>query len=100
MALIKRTWTGREADEWTKEDWLAIVISPICYILLTVGLALALLLQVAGYVMLGVGIVLIIIMHYIIDPKLKAVSAEYEQKQQEYLQRLEAQVRWKNTDSS
>ena len=34
-------------------------------------------------------------MHWIIDPKLKALSAEYEKKQQDYLHDLEASVRWK-----
>ena len=96
MPLIRRTWTAHDADEWTREDWITIVISPICYVLWTVGLALALLLQWSGYVMLAAALILTIVMHYIIDPKLKAVSAEYERKQQEYLQRLEAQVRWKD----
>ena len=96
MAFIRRSWTAHEADEWTKEDWITIVISPVCYVLLTIGLAMSLLLQTVGYVMLGVGIGLTILMHYIIDPKLKAISQEYERKQQDYLQQLEAQVRWQN----
>ncbi len=99
MALIRRSWTAHEADEWTREDWVAIAISPTCYVLLTIGLALSLLLQTSGYVMLAAGIVLTVLMHYVIDPKLRAVSAEYERKQQAYLNQLEAQVRWKDTDS-
>ena len=94
MALIKRHWDAHEADEWTKEDWYAIIISPVCYVLLTVGLALTLVLKVEGYIMLAVGIALTVLMHYIIDPKLKAVSNEYEQKQQQYLRELEDKVRW------
>ncbi len=94
MALIRRTWTAHEADEWTREDWITIVISPICYVLLTIGLALSLLLQVAGYIMIALGIILTVVMHYVIDPKLKAISNEYERKQQQYLEQLEAQVRW------
>lgn len=94
MALIRRTWTAHEADEWTREDWIAIVISPICYVLLTIGLALSLLLQVSGYIMIALGIILTVVMHYVIDPKLKAISNEYERKQQQYLEQLEAQVRW------
>ena len=62
--------------------------------LLTVGLALTLVLKVEGYIMLAVGIALTVLMHYIIDPKLKAVSNEYEQKQQQYLRELEDKVRW------
>ncbi len=98
MPFIRRNWTAHEADEWTKEDWITIVISPICYILLTIGLALSLLLQTSGYVMLIVGIALTVVMHWIIDPKLKAISKDYERKQQEYLRQLEAQVRWQNPD--
>ncbi len=98
MPFIRRNWTAHEADEWTKEDWITIVISPICYILLTIGLALSLLLQTSGYVMLIVGIALTVVMHWIIDPKLKAISKDYERKEQEYLRQLEAQVRWQNPD--
>ena len=83
--MIKRNWTPQEADEWRKEDWIAIVISPLCYILLTLGTALTIFMLVSGYVMLGVGIVLTILLHWVIDPKLKAISSEYETKQQQYL---------------
>jgi hypothetical protein len=96
MPFIRRHWTALEADEWTREDWLTILISPIVYVLLTVGLALTIALQWWGYVMLGVGIVLTVVMHWIIDPKLKAVSEEYEKRQQEYLKELEAKARWKS----
>lgn len=94
--MIKRNWTPQEADEWRKEDWIAIVISPLCYILLTLGTALTIFMLVSGYVMLGVGIVLTILLHWVIDPKLKAISSEYETKQQQYLTELEAKVRWEH----
>jgi small-conductance mechanosensitive channel len=97
MPLIRRTWTPAQADEWTREDWLTILISPLVYILLMVGVALACLLQWQGFVMTGVGIVLLILMHWIIDPKLRAISEEYEKKQQKYLEELEASARWKET---
>ena len=35
-------WTAAQADAWTREDWLAIVLSPLSYMLIMVGLALAL----------------------------------------------------------
>lgn len=94
--MIKRNWTPQEADEWRKEDWIAIVISPLCYILLTLGTALTIFMLVSGYVMLGVGVVLTILLHWVIDPKLKAISSEYETKQQQYLTELEAKVRWEH----
>ena len=96
MGIIKRKWTAAEADEWTKEDWLTIVISPIAYILIMLGIALSFLLLSVGFVLLGLGIVVTIVMHKIIDPKLKAISDEYETKQKDYLVELERSVRWED----
>jgi len=95
MPFIKRNWTATEADEWTKEDWITIILSPLSYFLLTIGVALSLFLFWYGYLILVASIVLAALMHWIIDPKLKAISAEYEKKQQDYLHDLEASVRWK-----
>ena len=94
MSFIRRKWTPAAADEWTKEDWIAIIISPLAYILLTIGAGLSFLLLPAGFIILGVGIILTIIMHWVIDPKLKVISNEYEKHQQEYLEDLEKNVRW------
>ena len=94
MSIIRRKWTPAEADEWTKEDWLAIVISPLAYILLTVGTGLSFLLLPIGFITLAIGIILTIIMHWIIDPKLKTISNEYEKKQKAYLIDLENKTRW------
>ena len=94
MSLIKRQWTPAEADHWTKEDWITIVISSLAYILLTVGTGLSLLLLPIGFITLALGIVLTIIMHWVIDPKLKVISSEYEKKQHDYLEDLEKNVRW------
>ena len=62
---------------------------------MTLGVALSLLLFWYGYLLLAAGIVSAAVMHWIIDPKLKAISSEYEKKQQDYLHDLEASVRWK-----
>jgi len=94
MSFIKRNWNPGEADEWTKEDWITIIISPLNYILLTIGTGLSLLLLPIGFLILALGIVLTIVMHWIIDPKLKAISNEYEEKQHAYLNELEKKVRW------
>ncbi len=99
MSWIRRKWTAVDADEWTREDYLAIFISPIAYMLLMVGVALAFMLRPIGFVILAVGALLTILMHWIIDPKLKAVSEEYERKQREYLRQLEAATRWEDTES-
>ncbi|MFC1481391.1 hypothetical protein ACFL6E_03985 [Candidatus Neomarinimicrobiota bacterium] len=95
MALIRRTWTAESAEEWTKEDWIAIVISPLAYILLTVGVALSILMRPIGYLLLIIGIIATIAMHWIIDPKLKEISTEYEKKQKDYLADLDRRVKWK-----
>jgi len=94
MSFIKRKWTAKEADHWTKEDWITIVLSSLAYILLTVGTGLSLLLLPIGFITLALGIVLTIIMHWVIDPKLKVISSEYEKKQHDYLEDLEKNVRW------
>ena len=98
MAFIRREWTPGDADEWTKEDWYTIVISPLAYILLTIGTALSLMLFPIGYVTLAAGIVLTVLMHWIIDPKLKVVSGEYEKRQREYRDELERAAPWREND--
>ena len=56
MAWIQRKWTPAEADEWRKEDWIAIVFSTLAYLALTVGVALSLLLLPIGFIVLALGI--------------------------------------------
>lgn len=94
MEFTKRDWKPEEADRWTKEDWIAIVISPIAYAALMIGLALSLLLLVEGFIIFGVGVILTIFLHWVIDPKLKVISEEYEKKQKDYLERLQKIVKW------
>jgi len=94
MALIRRIWSAREADEWTKEDLITIIISPLIYFLLTIGVALSALLIPVGFLMLVLGILLIGVMVYIINPKLSVISEDYEGKQKEYLEELEKKVKW------
>lgn len=94
MGWIKRKWTAQEADRWTKEDYLTFIISPLIYFLLAVGVAFSMLLRWYGWVILGASVILLFIMLRIIDPKLKAISEDYELKQKEYLEDLEKIVRW------
>ncbi|MBI4669631.1 MAG: hypothetical protein HY747_10710 [Elusimicrobia bacterium] len=95
MNLIKRTWTAEEADVWTKEDWLAVIFSSLAYVAIMVGMALAILLIPVGFVVLVFGILCAVFMFWVIDPKLKAISEDYEHKQKEYLKRLEEIETWK-----
>lgn len=94
MALINRKWTPAHADEWTKEDWFTIILSPVAYVLLTIGVGLSFLLLPIGFIILFIGILVTILMHWIIDPKLKKISNEYEKRQHEYLEQLERKARW------
>jgi hypothetical protein len=94
MSWIKRQWTAQEADNWTKEDYITFIISPLVYGLLSIGLMLSLLLLWYGLVVLGVGVVLFFVMIWIIDPKLKAISEDYEVKQKKYLEDIEKISRW------
>lgn len=96
MSLIRRVWTPGAADEWRKEDWIAILLSVVSYITLTVGVALSFLLLTAGFIILGVGIVITLLMYWVIDPKLRMISFEYEKKQKDYLQRLEEIQKWED----
>ncbi len=93
-SFLKRQWSAEEAEEWTREDWLAILISPLAYMALMLGVALALLQLWAGWAILIGGVLLTAVMHWIIDPKLRAVSTEYERRQKEYLEQLDKIIRW------
>lgn len=94
MALIRRIWTSKEADDWTREDTLTVIISPLVYILITLGTALSFLLLPLGFVLLLLGILLLLVMIYIINPKLSTISAAYEKKQKQYLEELEKKIQW------
>ena len=96
MRGFRSTWTPQEADRWTKEDYVTFVISPLIYVLLALGVAFSLLLQWYGFVLLGLSVILLLVMIKIIDPKLKAISEEYETQQKKYLEELEKIARWED----
>ncbi len=94
MSFIRREWTSADADDWHKEDWLAIIFSVVSYISLVIGTALSFLTITVGFVILALGIVSAGIMMWIIDPKLRKISSEYEKKQKGYLRQLENIQKW------
>jgi hypothetical protein len=94
MALIKRNWTAQEAEEWTKEDFIASVLSAVIYFLFTVGIAFSSLLMPLGFILVGVAVLLTLLMIYVINPKLSVISTDFEKKQHRYLEELEKQVKW------
>jgi hypothetical protein len=94
MGWIQTKWTAEQADNWTKEDYLSFILSPLIYFLLALGVALSLLLLWYGWIILGVSLILLVVMIKMIDPKLKAISRDYEVKQKKYLEDLEKIERW------
>jgi hypothetical protein len=92
--LIKRKWTAEEAQDWTREDWIAIVLSPMVYGLIMFGLVNVLLLRPSGFTMLGLAVLGCGVIYWVIDPKLRAVSMEYELQQTRYVSRLEQRMNW------
>lgn len=92
--FIRRQWTPEAANAWSREDWIAAFLSALGYLLIIVGGTLSLLASTLGYVTLAAGIAISGLMYWVIDPKLRAISADYEAKQSQYLERLESLARW------
>jgi len=95
--IIQRRWTAEAAEEWTREDWIAIVLSPVVFALFMIGVTKLILGQPAGLMLTLLGIALAVLIYWIIDPKLRAVSHEYEAKQAGYLDELEQKLKWEAT---
>ncbi len=96
MNLFRKNWTPREADEWTIHDWIAVIVSPLIYVLLTIGVMLSMLLVTAGFYMLGAAVILLVLLVRVVNPKLDAISEGYEKKQKEYIEELERKVKWED----
>ena len=94
MSLFRKTWTADEADRWTWHDLLACVFGVLAFVLITVGLAGALLLQTWGFVTLALSIVFTWLTFKVIDPKLQALSRSFEERQASYLDAVERRNRW------
>jgi ABC-type multidrug transport system permease subunit len=96
MNLFRKDWTPAEADEWTIHDTLAVILSPLIYVIILIGASLAALLMPVGFILLAVGAVLFVIMIKVINPKLTAISEGYEKKQKQYIEELEKKVKWED----
>jgi Na+/proline symporter len=92
--LIRRKWEPEEAQDWTREDWIAILLSPVVFAAILFGLTKVLLLQWTGLWLLLVAVAGSWIIYWVIDPKLRAVSVEYESRQARYIADLERRHRW------
>ena len=98
MSIIKKDWSSEEADSWTKEDFFAAVLSVISFLMVFIGTCYAILLQSIGFFLLVLGALLTVFTFRIINPKLSAVSADYEKKQKKYLEDLDKIIKWEEID--
>jgi Na+/proline symporter len=92
--LIRRSWTPKQAEDWTREDWIAIILSPLVFAALMIGVTKILLLQPGGILLVAGAVVGTLLIYWVIDPKLRAVSVEYENQQARYVAELESRLRW------
>jgi Na+/proline symporter len=92
---IRRHWSAEEAEDWSREDWIAIVLSPVVFACILFGLTKLLLLQWSGLWGLLGAIVGSVVIYWVIDPKLRAVSLDYETRQAGYIADLDRRLRWK-----
>ena len=70
----------------------------IVFALIMIGVAKVVLLQPFGLVLTLLGVGLSVVIYWVIDPKLRAVSEEYEAKQARYLEVLERRLHWEYGD--
>jgi len=97
MGLLRKDWESGQADEWTVHDLLAAILAVFSYTMIAIGTAGALLAQMWGFIALIVGVVCVVLMYVIIDPKLRAMSAAFAKRQDEYLRYVERTTRWEQS---
>lgn len=98
LLKVKREWTAAEADDWSKEDVIAAGLGVVCFVAVAIGTPYAFLLRPVGFLLLAIGVAVGLLMLWIINPKLEAVSTEYEKRQKDYLEHLEKIMRWEHLD--
>ncbi len=98
MKLFKKDWTPEEADEWTSHDFWASFLGVLAYILIAVGIIGSFFLQLWGFAAVVLALVLSLVVFFIIDPKLKAMSKSFDKKQAGYLKKMEQTNRWEDSD--
>lgn len=94
MSLFKESWTADEADRWTTHDFFACLFGVAAFILVTLGVAGTLLLRTWGFVTLALAVLCAWLTYRVIDPKLRALSRGFEEKQPGYLDAVERKNRW------
>jgi hypothetical protein len=96
MSLFKKNWTAEEADLWTVHDFLACLFGVLAFVLVTLGVAGAMLLQTWGFITLGLSVLFTWLTFKVIDPKLRALSESFEKKQADFLDSVERHNRWED----
>ena len=91
---MAKKYTPEQAEKWGWEELLACIFAPASYIFVSLGLALLILLRPMGWVYLAIGLISTALMYFVIDPKLRAVSDEYERRQAEFLKHVESVSKW------
>ena len=86
--------------EWSREDLLACILSALAYVNCLAGIALPVMNQWTGYALTAITVAQVVTMYYIIDPKLRKVSDDFEKKQQEYLEELDKIVEWEKSSQT
>lgn len=81
-------------EEWGWEEAVACTLSALAYLNITAGTALILLNQWSGYLLTINALACAAAMFFIMDPKLKRISEDYEKKQKGYLEELDRIVEW------
>ena len=100
MGLLRNDWKPGQADEWSVHDLLAAALAVVSYTMVAIGTAGALLLRAWGFVALVVGVVSVVLMYAVIDPKLRAMSTAFAERQDEYLRHVERTTRWEQSDEN
>jgi len=91
---MAKRYTAESSEKWGWEELVDCITAPASYIFISLGLALTILLRPIGYVYLAIGIIASLVMYFVIDPKLRAVSDEYERRQSEFLEQVEKVSKW------
>jgi hypothetical protein len=91
---MEKKYTAEQAEMWGWEELLACIFAPVSYIFVSLGLALIILLIPMGWVYLAIGLIATVLMYLVIDPKLRAISDEYEKRQAEFLKHVESVSKW------
>ncbi len=94
--MCRREWDPQSAQEWTVEDLIACILSALSYTGIMIGFSLLFLGQLSGLIITIITALITWLMFWIIDPKLRAVSEDYEKRQKEYIEMLDRLVRWED----